>query len=139
MINKKVVTDLNFSMQSIPLGSSLEYTKQLKAALNSSPHGPYAMPPRQGQSQLISPVSGLKAPSVPACDSRSLNPPASPSPGCSGCSGCTSTESCCCCCGWAAAGLFLSSRTSKVEGLVDSSSCERREKVGCSANTLEVL
>lgn len=50
----------------MPLGSSFEYTKQLNAALNSSPQGPCAMPPRQGQSQLISPVSGLNAPSFPA-------------------------------------------------------------------------
>lgn len=55
------ITYLNFSMHSIPLGSSFEYTKQENAALNSSPQGPWAMPPRHGQSQLISPVSGLNA------------------------------------------------------------------------------
>lgn len=54
-------TYLNFSMHSMPLGSSSEYTKQENAALNSSPQGPWAMPPRHGQSQLISPVSGLNA------------------------------------------------------------------------------
>lgn len=58
-------------MQSIPFGSSSEYTKQLNASLNSSPHGPWAIPPRHGQSQLISPVSGLKAPSWPASFSSS--------------------------------------------------------------------
>lgn len=62
-------------MQSMPLGSSVEYTKQLKAALNSSPQGPCAMPPRQGQSQLISPVSGLKA---PCCEASSSSAPAPP-------------------------------------------------------------
>ena len=53
---------LNFSMQSMPLGSSLLYTKQLNASRNSGPQGPCAIPPRQGQSQFISPVSSLKAP-----------------------------------------------------------------------------
>lgn len=61
----------NLSMQSMPLGSSVEYTKQLNAALNSSPQGPCAMPPRHGQSQLISPVSGLNAPCWPASSSSS--------------------------------------------------------------------
>lgn len=42
--------------------------KHENAALNSSPHGPSAIPPRQGQSQLISPVSGLNA---AACDDAS--------------------------------------------------------------------
>lgn len=68
---KKEVTNLNFSIQSIPFGSSLEYTKQLNAALNSSPHGPWAIPPRHGQSQLISPVSGSNAASWPASSSSS--------------------------------------------------------------------
>lgn len=58
-------------MQSIPLGSSFENTKQLNASLNSSPQGPCAIPPKQGQSQFISPVSGLNAPSSSACPSRS--------------------------------------------------------------------
>ena len=62
---------LNLSIQSIPFGSSLLYTKQLKAALNSSPQGPCAIPPKQGQSQLISPVSSLKAPCWPASSSYS--------------------------------------------------------------------
>lgn len=48
-------------MQSWPFGSSSEYTKQLKASLNCSPQTPCAMPPKHGQSQLISPVSGLNA------------------------------------------------------------------------------
>ena len=52
----------NFSTQLIPFGSSSENTKQENASLNSGPQGPCAMPPRQGQSQLISPVSGLNAP-----------------------------------------------------------------------------
>src|SRR3954451_11300899 len=58
-------------MQSMPFGSSFEKTKQLNAALKSSPQGPCAMPPRQGQSQFISPVSGLNAPSEEASSSRS--------------------------------------------------------------------
>lgn len=58
-------------MQSIPFGSSVEYTKQLNADRNSSPHGPCAMPPRHGQSQLISPVSGLNALSWSASSSSS--------------------------------------------------------------------
>lgn len=62
-------THWNLSTQSMPFGSSFEYTKQLNAALNSSPHGPCAMPPRHGQSQLISPVSGLNAPCCPASSS----------------------------------------------------------------------
>ena len=47
----------------------MENTKQLNAVRNCSPQGPCAMPPRQGQSQLISPVSSLKAPSDAASDS----------------------------------------------------------------------
>ena len=63
-------------MHSIPFGSSVLCTKQLNASRNSSPQGPCAMPPRHGQSQLISPVSGLKAPSWPASASRSsIEPP----------------------------------------------------------------
>ena len=58
-------------MHSMPFGSSFEYTKQLNAALNCSPHGPCAIPPRQGQSQFISPVSSLKAPSWEASASVS--------------------------------------------------------------------
>lgn len=65
----KYKTYWNLSTQSIPLGSSVEYTKQLNADLNSSPQGPCAIPPRHGQSQLISPVSGLNAPCWPASSS----------------------------------------------------------------------
>lgn len=59
-------------MQSMPFGSSFENTKQLKAVRNCSPQGPCAIPPRQGQSQLISPVSSLNAPSCDASCSVSL-------------------------------------------------------------------
>lgn len=52
---------VNFSKQSDPLGSASEWTKQEKASLKASPQGPWAIPPRQGQSQLISPVSGSYA------------------------------------------------------------------------------
>ena len=62
---------MNLSIQSIPFGSSFEYTKQLNAARNCSPQGPCAIPPRQGQSQFISPVSSLKAPCWPASSSYS--------------------------------------------------------------------
>ena len=62
-------------MQSIPFGSSFENTKQLNAALKSSPQGPWAIPPRQGQSQLISPVSSLNAPCCDASSSRSAGEP----------------------------------------------------------------
>ena len=65
---------LNLSMQFMPFGSSWEYTKQLKASRNSGPQGPCAIPPRQGQSKLISPVSGLKAPSLSASSSSSSVP-----------------------------------------------------------------
>ena len=61
-------------MQSMPFGSSFEYTKQLNASLNCSPQGPCAMPPRQGQSQFISPVSSLNAPSCDASCSVSSSP-----------------------------------------------------------------
>lgn len=61
---------MNLSMQSIPFGSSLLCTKQLNASRNCSPQGPCAMPPKQGQSQLISPVSSLNAPCCPASSSR---------------------------------------------------------------------
>lgn len=71
---KHVCISLNLSMQSTPFGSSLLNTKQLNAVLNCSPHGPSAIPPRQGQSQLISPVSGLKAPCCPASSSSSSGP-----------------------------------------------------------------
>lgn len=75
-LQKHSNTYLNFSIHSIPFGSSVLCTKQLNASRNSSPQGPCAMPPRQGQSQLISPVSGLKAPSWPASASRSsIEPP----------------------------------------------------------------
>jgi len=74
------MTYLNLSMQSTPLGSSFEKTKQLNASLNCGPHGPSAMPPKHGQSQFISPVSGLKAPSWPASSSK-----ASGEPGAAGC------------------------------------------------------
>lgn len=67
-------------MHSIPFGSSVLCTKQLNASRNSSPQGPCAIPPRQGQSQLISPVSGLKAPSWPASASRSPSEPPWTSP-----------------------------------------------------------
>lgn len=53
---------LNFSTQLIPFGSSSEKTKHENASLNCMPQGPWAIPPRHGQSQLISPVSGLNAP-----------------------------------------------------------------------------
>lgn len=56
----------------MPFGSSFENTKQLKAVRNCSPQGPCAIPPRQGQSQLISPVSSLNAPSCDASSSVSL-------------------------------------------------------------------
>lgn len=85
----------NLSMQSIPLGSSSEYTKQLNAARNSSPQGPCAMPPRHGQSQLISPVSGLKAPCWPASSSSACGEPAS---GAAPSACCDSGLSCCCFC-----------------------------------------
>lgn len=65
---------LNLSMQSTPFGSSVLNTKQLNAVLNSSPQGPCAIPPRHGQSQLISPVSGLNAPSCEASSSSSSGP-----------------------------------------------------------------
>ena len=61
----------------MPLGSSFENTKQLNAARNCSPQGPWAMPPRQGQSQFISPVSSLKAPSWEASSSVSSSCPGS--------------------------------------------------------------
>ena len=64
-------THLKLSMQSIPFGSAFENTKQLNAPLNCSPHGPCAIPPKHGQSQFISPVSSLKAPSCEACCSLS--------------------------------------------------------------------
>lgn len=64
-------THLKLSMQSIPLGSAFENTKQLNAARKFSPQGPWAIPPRQGQSQLISPVSSLKAPCWEASSSVS--------------------------------------------------------------------
>lgn len=64
-------THLKLSMQSIPLGSASENTKQLKAARKFSPQGPWAIPPKQGQSQLISPVSSLKAPCWEASSSVS--------------------------------------------------------------------
>src|ERR1700761_3390433 len=64
----------NLSMQSMPLGSSFEKTKHENASRNSGPQGPCAIPPRQGQSQLISPVSGLKAPSLAASSSSSAAP-----------------------------------------------------------------
>lgn len=62
-------------MQSTPFGSSFENTKQLKAALNCSPQGPCAIPPKHGQSQLISPVSSLKAPCCSASSSSASGPP----------------------------------------------------------------
>lgn len=61
-------------MQFTPFGSSLLYTKQLKASRNCSPQGPCAIPPRQGQSQLISPVSSLNAPSSDASSSNAPGP-----------------------------------------------------------------
>jgi len=71
------ITHLNLSIQSIPFGSSLLKTKQLNASLNSGPHGPCAIPPRHGQSQLISPVSSLNAPCWAASSSRSSGEPLS--------------------------------------------------------------
>ena len=53
---------LNLSTQSIPLGSCSENTKQENASRNCMPHGPCAIPPRHGQSQLIFPVTGSNAP-----------------------------------------------------------------------------
>lgn len=90
-------TYLNFSIQSIPLGSSSEKTKQLNAVLNSSPQGPCAIPPRHGQSQFISPVSGLKAPS-----------------------GLSSSLSCCWSSGFETVALASSSAESMVDGAVAS-------------------
>ena len=69
-LRKQVCMFLKRSTQSIPFGSASLYTKQEKAALNSSPQGPSAIPPRQGQSQLISPVSGLKA---AACEDAAVS------------------------------------------------------------------
>lgn len=96
-------------MQSMPLGSSSEKTKQLNAFRNSSPQGPCAIPPRHGQSQLISPVSGLKAPSG-----------ASPSPSC--------------CSSWAVADVAFASSSAAV--IVDGaagwlSSCLDWEAFSC--------
>lgn len=48
---------LNLSKQSLPLGSAFEWWKQLNAFLNSTPHGPVAIPPKQGQFQFISPFA----------------------------------------------------------------------------------
>lgn len=62
----------------MPLGSCSEKTKHENASLNSGPQGPCAIPPRQGQSQLISPVSGLKAP-----PDSPFEEPSPPSPSCS--------------------------------------------------------
>ena len=48
--------------------------------MNCSPQGPWAIPPRHGQSQLISPVSGLYAPCwPPALAPDALLSPSSPS------------------------------------------------------------
>lgn len=71
MVGSIKITHLKCSMQSIPFGSSFENTKQLKAVRNCSPQGPCAIPPRHGQSQFISPVSSLKAPSCEASSSVS--------------------------------------------------------------------
>lgn len=49
------------------------FTKQLKAPLNSVPQGPWAAPPRQGQSQLISP-SGNIGPAVFGSQSSTFSP-----------------------------------------------------------------
>ena len=65
-------THLKFSIQSMPLGSAFENTKQLNEARNCSPHVPCAMPPRHGHSQLISPVSSLNAPCCSASSSISF-------------------------------------------------------------------
>ena len=67
---------LNFSTQSIPLGSSSENTKQENASRNCMPQGPYAIPPRHGQSQLIFPVTGSNA---PLAEDSSPSPSPSPS------------------------------------------------------------
>lgn len=129
---------MNFSIQSIPFGSSVEYTKQLNAALNSSPQGPCAIPPRHGQSQLISPVSGLNAASWPASSSSSWGDfRASEDCCCCGGGGC-----CCCCEAWS--GWFdrdSESFWSRILGLMESSVrevagsegviCSRRETGGC--------
>jgi len=75
----------------MPFGSTSEKTKQENASLNSGPHGPWAIPPRQGQSQLISPVWGLKAPPEPPGDGDSSPVSVADSPdsdaGASDCSG----------------------------------------------------
>ena len=71
---------LNFSTQSIPLGSCSENTKHENASRNCMPQGPYAIPPRHGQSQLIFPVTGSNAPPPAGGDSSSSpSPPPSPS------------------------------------------------------------
>ena len=55
-----VLHALNFFTQSISFGSS-EYTKHENASRNSGLHGPCAIPPREGQCQFISSVSGSNA------------------------------------------------------------------------------
>ena len=55
-VSYELTTDRKSGKQSAPFGSASEVTKHEKADLNSSPHGPLAIPPRHGQSQLISPV-----------------------------------------------------------------------------------
>lgn len=61
----------------MPLGSWSEYTKQLNAARKSSPHGPCAIPPRHGQSQFISPVTGSNAADAGSSSSSSTDSPSS--------------------------------------------------------------
>ncbi len=51
----------NLSKQSDPFGSALDETKQEKASLKNSPQGGARADFRQGQSQLISPVSSFIA------------------------------------------------------------------------------
>ena len=64
----------------MPFGSASEKTKHENASRNSGPQGPCAIPPRHGQSQLISPVTGLNAPpAAPPSSGVSLSPEVTPS------------------------------------------------------------
>jgi len=66
----------------MPFGSASEKTKHENASRNSGPQGPCAIPPRHGQSQLISPVTGLNAPSeVSPSSGVSVSPGAESSSG----------------------------------------------------------
>ena len=59
-----IALNLSTQLQIFPFGSSSLNTKHESASWFSSPQGPCAIPPRHGQSQLISPVTGLKAPAL---------------------------------------------------------------------------